>query len=195
MNKTRQNRQTRAIDAHFQTREDGEKKIEGYFSVFGEDYDIFPGASESVDPHAFDNALADDIRCLIDHETRLVLGRTSAGTLKLQIDNRGLWGSVVINENDTDAMNLYARVKRGDVTQCSFGFDILDEEVEHRTDGTVHWTIKAVKLYEVSCVTFPAYKSTNIDARKADLETVRKRETDAWKERQKQKFIKEGSAC
>ena len=57
-------------------------------------------------------------------------------------------------------MDLYARVERGDVSQCSFGFDILDENVEYKENGAVHWTIKRVKLYEVSVVTFPAYKDT-----------------------------------
>ena len=175
-------RQTRTMASRFNIREEGgEKRLEGYFSVFGSVYELWPGATETVDAHAFDNALADDIRALIDHETRLVLGRNTAGTLDLKVDNRGLWGSVLINERDQDAMNLYARVQRGDVSQCSFGFDILDEETEYRKDGTVHWTIKAVKLYEVSVVTFPAYKETGIDARKADYAAMRKRETEAFK--------------
>lgn len=182
MRNKEQQRQTRVSVHQFVTRDDdGTKRIEGYFSVFGSNYELWPGATESVDPHAFDEVLHDDIRCLIDHDTRLVLGRTTSGTLKLRIDDRGLWGSVEINPADTDAMNLYARVKRGDVNQCSFGFDILEEDTEYRDDGTVHWTIKKVKLYEVSCVTFPAYENTSIDARKADYEAVQHRELDAWK--------------
>lgn len=174
--------QTRTCDASFRTREDAsDRRIEGYFAVFGGTYDLWPGASESVDAHAFDNALEDDIRALIDHETRLVLGRTSAGTLELRVDEKGLWGSVLINPDDQDAMNLYARVQRGDVSQCSFGFDILDEETEYRQDGSVHWTIKAVKLYEVSVCTFPAYKETEVQARRADYAAIRKRETESWK--------------
>ena len=175
-------RQTRTADAAFQCRSDeGLKRIEGYFSVFGSDYQLFPGASESVDPHAFDNALDDDIRCLIDHDTRLVLGRTTANTLQLRVDEHGLWGSVLINEQDSDAMNLYARVIRGDVSQCSFGFDILDEAEEVRQDGTVHWTIKAVKLYEVSCVTFPAYTETEISARRTEFDAIKQRQLEAEK--------------
>ena len=175
-------RQTRTHNAEFQTREDGnEKRIEGYFSVFGSDYEIAPGASESIDNHAFDDALTDDIRVLVDHDTRLVLGRTSAGTAELRVDNHGLWGSVLINPDDTDAMNAYARNKRGDVTQASFGFDILDEETEKREDGSIHWTIKKVKLYEVSLCTFPAYQETELQARREDLKEIRRRETEAIK--------------
>lgn len=140
-----------------------------------------PGATESVSPEAFDGALSDDIRCLIDHETRLVLGRNKAGTLDLKTDSRGLWGEVKVNQKDQDAMNLYERVKRGDVNQCSFGFEILDEEFEDR--GTeVHWTIKKVKLYEVSVVTFPAYDETEVSARKQDYKVIQKRKHEAWKD-------------
>ena len=195
----RKDRQTRTMDCKFSVRAEGnEKRLEGYFSVFGGVYELWPGATESVDPHAFDDALTDDIRCLIDHETRLVLGRNKAGTLDLRVDNTGLFGSVLINEDDQDAMNLYARVQRGDVTQCSFGFDILEETTdEERTDDgkwMVHWTIKKVKLYEVSVVTFPAYRDTEIAARKDDYSEIQKRRLDAWKNSllERIKLTKEG---
>lgn len=127
----RSERQTRGGATRFETREEnGKKKIEGYFAVFDSNYEIFDGATESIDRHAFDGALDGDIRALIDHETRLVLGRTTAGTMTLRVDEHGLWGSIEINEQDSDAMNLYARVQRGDVSQCSFGFDILQERTD-----------------------------------------------------------------
>ena len=185
-------RQTRSMPERFQTREadNGEKRIEGYFAVFDGEYQLWDGATESVDSHAFDDQLTADVRCLIDHDTRLVLGRTTAGTLTLRTDGHGLWGSVLINQDDSDAMNLYARVQRGDVSQCSFGFDILDEKFTDRGNGSVHWTIKKVRLYEVSCVTFPAYESTGIAARKNDLAAIRKRETEAWRQRMLSKLTK-----
>lgn len=176
----RMNRRSLPIDGGFQTRDaDGVLRIEGYFATFQGEY-VMPFGTESVDPGAFDGALDDDIRCLIDHDTRLVLGRTTAGTLTLRVDERGLWGSVVINPEDQDALNLYARVKRGDVSQCSFGFDILDQAEEIR-NGVPHWTIKRVKLYEVSCVTFPAYEDTEIQARRRDLDDWNRRRLAAWK--------------
>ncbi len=185
MGKTdRETRQVRSVPLQFKTRADdatGDKYISGYFSVFNTNYEIWPGATESVAPEAFDGALADDIRCLIDHDTRLVLGRTKAGTLTLKTDSRGLWGEVKINPNDSDAMNLYERVNRGDVDQCSFGFDILDEKFEDN-GSSIHWTIKKVKLYEVSVVTFPAYSDTSVTARKQQAETIKKRSFEAWKQ-------------
>lgn len=160
---------------------DGVRSIEAYFAVFSDTYEVFPGCTESVDAHAFDDTINDDIRCLVDHDTLRVLGRTKPGTLNLSVDNYGLKGAVTINPDDQDAMNLYARVQRGDVNQCSFGFDIVSEEADVRPDGTVHWTLKAVKLYEVSIVTFPAYEKTEAVARsKRAAKTL-----EIWKKRMK----------
>ena len=177
-------RQSREIKSEFQTRdENGQPHISGYFAVFGSDYEIAPGLSESIAPGAFANTLGGDIRALTDHDTRLVLGRNTAGTLELREDSHGLWGDITVNPNDSDAMNTYERVKRGDVSQCSFGFDIISEETDFRDDGSCHWTIKEVKLYEVSVVTFPAYRETNITARAAQRDEIKARELTAWKEK------------
>ena len=174
-------RQMRTIASEFKTREDGEeKRIEGYFAVFNSNYEIMPGMSESIAPGAFEDTLGGDIRALIDHETMYVLGRNKAGTLELREDSHGLWGSILLNPNDQDAMNLYARVQRGDVDQCSFGFDILEESEVHE-NGNVHWTIEKVKLYEVSCCTFPAYAETSIQARKDDYKSIIERDRQMWR--------------
>lgn len=180
----RTNRQLRAVATHFETREDGDTPhISGHFAVFNSVYDIGFGMSESIAPGAFSETLGGDIRALTNHDARLVLGRTSAGTLTLREDESGLWGDIAINPNDSDAMNTWARVQRGDVTQCSIGFDIIKEETESRDDGSVHWTIREVKLYEVSVCTFPAYEETNISARSRQRDEIRARALAAWKER------------
>ena len=182
-------RQVRTSLSNFETREDGgNPRIEGYFAVFNSIYEVFDGCTESIAPGAFTDELNSDVRALIDHDTRLVLGRTTAGTLELREDDHGLWGGIDINPNDTEAMNLYARVKRGDVSQCSFGFVILCEEHEERENGAHHWTIKKVKLFEVSCCTFPAYEETAISARKADIAEIEKRKADVWREERKKKL-------
>ena len=175
-------RQMRTIASQFKTREDGEDLIiEGYFAVFDSSYEIAPGLSESIAPGAFDKTISGDIRALVNHDTTLVLGRTKVKTLELRVDAHGLWGKIIINPNDVDAMNLYERVKRGDVDQCSFGFDIVSEDTDFRDDGSIHWTIREVVLYEVSCCTFPAYEQTNISAREKQAEDIKKREHEAWK--------------
>ena len=181
-NAERSIRQVRSIPSTFETRADDDGKyIEGYFAVFNSNYEIYPGCTESVAPEAFNNTLGGDIKALCDHDTRLVLGRNKAGTLELRADAHGLWGRITINPNDSDAVNLYERVKRGDVDQCSFGFDIREEEADFRDDGSVHFTIRDVVLYEVSVVTFPAYAETSVSARKQDVAEIQKRKLDAWK--------------
>lgn len=143
--------------------------IEGYFIVFNRETELWPGAFEEIASQALDKTMGNDIRALINHDTTLVLGRNKAGTLVLTKDDRGLWGVIKINPKDADAVNLYERVKRGDVDQCSFGFNILAEETEWRSDGTVKWTITEVDLHEVSVCTFPAYEDTGVQARHDEM--------------------------
>lgn len=175
-------RQIRSVSSTFTTREDGDKPIiEGYFAVFNSIYDIGPYMSESIAPGAFSLTLDEDVRALVNHDTTLVLGRTKSSTLVLRQDDKGLWGRVEVNPNDRSAMDTYERVKRGDVDQCSFGFDILDEEPTPKPDGSVHWLIKSVKLYEVSVCTFPAYEDTSIQARSKEREDIIARELTQWR--------------
>ena len=188
-------RQLRSVATKFETREDGEEHvphISGYFATFSDVYEIAPGMTESIAQGAFSRTLGGDIRALVNHDTTLVLGRTKAHTLELKEDEHGLWGDITINPNDVDAMNLYERVKRGDVDQCSFGFEIVGEETDYRPDGSVHWTLTDVELHEVSACTFPAYKETNISARCAERDEIKARELEAWKNKMKE-AVKHGS--
>lgn len=175
-----------------QTRNDGEDGlfIEGYFSVFNEIYNVWPGATESIRKGAFTEALkTDDVRALYNHNTDLVLGRLSAGTLELKQDDRGLWGRIKVNRNDTDAMNAYERIARGDITGCSFGFDIEEQIETISDDGSVHFELTKISpLYEVSPCVFPAYEATHIEARAKDVERIKERMHDAWKMRMMNKL-------
>ena len=173
----------------FTTRDDSEApKIEGFFSVYNSVYQIASDMSESIAPGAFTDSITGDVRALINHNTDLVLGRTAAHTLELRDDTHGLWGSILINPNDTDAMNAYERVKRGDVSQCSIGFEIMEEETEIRDDDSIHWTIKRAKLWEVSICTFPAYEETSVSARSAQRDEIRKRQNEAWRAKMKERL-------
>lgn len=194
MTMSRGNYQIRTVPTEFKVRSESESDdlyIEGYFAVYNQEIELWPGAYEEIAPGAFDNTLGNDIRALIDHESRLVLGRNTAGTLELKADSHGLWGKIKINRDDTDAMNLYARVKRGDVDQCSFGFNIIKEETDWRDDGTVKWTIQEIDLHEVSVVTFPAYENTGVQARKKQVEQYRQRLLDAKKKQLKERLRKD----
>lgn len=186
----RETKQVRSIQSELKTRADEGQDmfIEGYFAVFGQETELWPGAYEELAQGAFDETLGNDIRALINHDTTLVLGRNKAGTLELRADSYGLWGRIKINPNDSDAVNVYERVKRGDVDQCSFGFNILAEETDWRDDGTVKWTVTKVDLHEVSVCTFPAYEQTGIQARKAQVEQHREREFEARRTKLKERL-------
>jgi len=184
-------KQTRSLQTELKTRVEPDAQdmyIEGYFAVFSRETELWPGAYEEIAPGAFDETLNNDIRALINHDTTLVLGRTKAGTLELKTDSYGLWGRVKINPNDSDAVNLYERVKRGDVDQCSFGFNIIEEETEWRDDGTVKWRLKKIDLHEVSICTFPAYEDTGVQARKAEVEQHRQRLLEAKKNKLRERM-------
>lgn len=191
---SRKEKQTRSLKTELKTRAEGEDMtIEGYFVVFNSQTELWPGAYEEVAPNALDSTLSNDIRALINHDTRLVLGRNKSGTLDLKVDSRGLWGSIKINPNDTDAVNLYERVKRGDVDQCSFGFNVTSEETDWREDGTVKWTITGVDLHEVSVVTFPAYEDTGVAARSKEVEQHKEKQLEVRKANLKARLNKHGN--
>lgn len=167
--------QTRSLSG-LQTREaeNDQMIIDGYFVVFNTWTELREGYYEQVSPKAFENVDLTDIRALINHDDGLVLGRTKASTLTLRVDDKGLYGEIKVNPNDQDAVNLYERVKRGDVDQCSFGFQITEEEWEDTIEG-YRSTITGIKLFEVSVVTFPAYEDTLVTARSKDILNLRKR--------------------
>ena len=164
------------------------KFVEGYFIVFDTETELWDGYFEKIDKKALDGQLEKDIRALFDHDTAKVLARTKNGTLKLRLDDKGVYGTIEINENDTEAVNLYERVKRGDIDQCSFGFFIEDSSIEKRDDGTVLETITKLNLLEVSVVTFPAYETTSVSARKKDFERAKEDGLKSWKNKLKEKL-------
>lgn len=119
------------------------------------------------------------------------MGSTANGTAVLREDEVGLWGSVEINEKDQEAVNGYARVARGDVDGCSFGFDIARQEEWWDDEGIYHTKITEVDpLFEVSPCTFPAYKATSISARNQEsfaevkhrYEQIQEQKTEQWRE-------------
>lgn len=172
-----------------QTRTDADDLIlEGYFARYDDVYQVAEGVTESIQRGAFAESVNGDVRALYNHNTDLVLGRTSAGTLELKDTEDGLWGRIHINAKDTQAVDVYERVKRGDISGCSFGFEIPAgcDVCSKNPDGSLHWTITRVEpLYEVSPCVFPAYEATHINARERQRDAMRERELTAWKERMK----------
>ncbi|CEN27812.1 MAG: HK97 family phage prohead protease [Lactococcus lactis] len=167
---------------------DDEMKITGYFVVFNSETKLYENMFEEISDKAFENIDLSDIRALADHDTAKVLGRTKSQTLSLSVDEKGLFGEILINKDDTEAVNLYQRVKRGDIDQCSFGFNILNETMEQRADGTTKWIITEIELFEVSVVTFPAYDNTSVEARSNQIKQLEKRNLQTRKANLKERI-------
>lgn len=155
--------------------EDGKKTLEGYFIVFNSETELYPSYYEKVEREAvLESVNNGEIVALFNHETDKVLGSQKAGTLNLTVDDKGVFGIIKINEKDTEALNVYERVLRGDIAGCSFGFNIDEEVVDTDENGNFHSTLKKLEIFEVSIVTFPAYKDTSINARNRIEETKAK---------------------
>jgi len=180
------------IESEFRAKEVGDKLfVDGYFIKYNSETNLFDDVYEEVDPLSTARSLKEnDIRGLFNHDTSLVLGRTGNETLKLRSDEIGLYGEIEINKEDSGAMDAYARIKRGDVVGCSFGFMPMKEDYEKRAEGGEKFIIREMDLFEVSPCVFPAYPQTEIAARKHNVEELRKEKLNARKEILKGRFIK-----
>lgn len=141
-------------------------KITGYAAVFNVITELWPGFREQIAPGAFaDSIKKDDIRALWNHNPDYLLGRNSSGSLKLWEDEKGL--AYEITPPDTQwAKDLMTLMKRGDLSQSSFGFNIIKRSVEvnEKKDEMLR-TIEKAQLFDVSPVTFPAYPQTEVHVR------------------------------
>lgn len=172
----------RAITSPVEARTEADQpRLSGYAAVYGSTTEIAGLFREQIAEGAFREALvSDDVRALFNHDTNFVLGRTSSGTLRLSSDDHGLRYDVDVPAT-TWASDLMVSVKRGDVSQSSFAFEVTDEAWEYPKGDMPTRTIKAVRLYDVSPVTFPAYAATSVSARSlAAAETVPAVPAELW---------------
>jgi HK97 family phage prohead protease len=138
--------------------------ITGIAAPFGKLSEPIMGQfQEKIDSKAFDESLDGDIRCLFNHEPNYVLGRTMAGTLRLQKDKSGL--KFENDPPDTQwARDLQVSIRRGDVNQMSFAFECLEDSWDKSGEMPIR-TLKKVKLFDISIVTYPAYPQTKVGLR------------------------------
>jgi len=155
----------RAYNFTVEKRDDETKKLIGHAAVFDTigDGGFF---REKISPGAFAKSIGrDDVRALFNHDSNYVLGRNTAGTLKLSEDQRGL--VVEIDPPDTQwARDLLTSIERGDISQMSFGFETIKDSWERGAKNEPDLrTLEEVKLWDVSPVTFPFYLETDIALR------------------------------
>lgn len=154
--------------------------IIGHAAVFydgtpGTQFELGPGYVERMAPTAFDAAVrgnngGGDIVGLFNHDMSLVLGRVSAGTLRLSIDKRGL--RYEIDENST---TIFADVEEsqriGNVIGSSLGFRATEER--HFRDGNLDVReIVSMEIRDVGPVTYPAYDATAVDVRMVSADGI-----------------------
>ena len=153
------------------------RMVTGYAAVFDSDSEDLGGFIEQIERGAFKEAIErSDVRALFNHDNNFILARTASGTLKLYEDERGL--KYEFEAPKTTAGNdLLEMIKRGDISQSSFGFTVEEDDWSNR-DGMAFRKIKKVKrLYDVSPVTFPAYPEASVAVRK--LEQLKQAELQA----------------
>ena len=140
-------------------------KIEGHAAMFDKLSEPLIGFREKIAPGAFVNSIKkDDIRALFNHDANYVLGRNKAKTLTLREDDLGLY--IEIDPPDTQwARDLQESIRRGDISQMSFGFITLRDSWVHTKNKDSIRTLEEVQLFDVSPVTYPAYPQTSVKVR------------------------------
>lgn len=145
--------------------EENKRKITGYALKFGTWSEDLGGFIETIEPSALNETDMSDVRALFDHDPQKIIGRTKSGTLKLWKDEVGLRFECEL-PNTSYARDLYENIVNGNVDQCSFGFMLEKDGDELRYDkdaGLYRRTLRKIKrLMDVSVVTFPAYRDTDV---------------------------------
>lgn len=166
--------------------------IDGHAAVFGRLSRNLGGFVEQIAPSAFDKTLADnpDVRALINHDPTHLLGRTRSGTLRLSKDATGLFYEVDV-PNRSDARDLMVSMERGDITQSSFAFFMVDDDWSSTDSGFPLRSVTAASIHngDVSPVTYPAYEDADsgvadrafhklAEVRSLDLDMIRRASVD-----------------
>ena len=147
--------------------------IEGYAAVFNQVTDIGP-FREVIDPGAFEGHLNDDVRLLLNH-TGAPMARTTNDTLKLTTDDHGLHYRAELVDTQ-QSRDLYAMIKRGDISQSSFAFTI--EKEERQQDG-VRRVMRVGSILDVAPVTVAAYPTSSVNvSRSAEPSEPKKERTE-----------------
>lgn len=170
------------------------RQIVGYALRFNSWSERLGDFIEIIDPTALDGTDMEDVRALIDHDSSKILGRTVSETLKLSVDEFGLRYEIDLPDT-TYARDLVKVMERGDVNQSSFGFTLKGGDPEYENwemdteRGIYRRTIRKIKdIFDVSVVTYPAYRNTeSIVVAQRNLDSY-KQETEKRKLKEKLKF-------
>lgn len=145
--------------------------IEGDAAVFGVETVVGRWFREKIRAGAFTRVLSEkpDVIAVFNHDWTYVLGRTTAGTLRLEETEKALRYTVDVNPADSQAMSVWEKVRRGDVSQASFAFTVRKEEWTEPADDSEQLALREIveigKLYDVGPVPFGQYPEASAQAR------------------------------
>lgn len=166
-----------AADVALRATEGGGRQFDGHAAVFNSRTAIGNpltwGFYEEIAPGAFTKTISEgDARFLIDHDTRLVVSRVSAGSLRLSQDQVGLAVDADLDDRLSYVGDLVVNLDNRNITGMSFGFRVVKDDWEtvavETSEGDMEAelrVIREVQLFEVSAVTFPAYEDTDAGLR------------------------------
>jgi hypothetical protein len=155
---------------------EGKYILSGYAAIFNTWGSEVYGFREKIAPGAFGSSIgADDIRSLFNHDANWILGRNKANTLTMREDTKGLWMEVMVNPDDPNAMSIFSKVQRGDVSGQSFSFKTKNDSwvYPEAADALPERTLLEVKLFDVGPVTYPFYEMTDVGAAMRSMELNR----------------------
>jgi len=182
--RTNPNAEVRTFDVQdLELRMDGDKPtVVGYGAVFNSESNDLGGFREYIAPGAFDGRLEDDVRFLVNHDANLILARTTNGTLRLSVDEKGLRYEADM-PNTSTARDLMELLKNGTISQSSFAFTVEEDSWEVKDGMNIRTIDKVSRLYDVSSVTYPAYDAAS--------SSVALRSMKEWQEKEEAKKLEE----
>lgn len=189
-------RERRFLQSEVSVQSGESPKITGYAAKFGVLSSDLGGFREKLDSACFDKCMNGnpDAAALFNHDQNIILGRTTSGTLRLEVDSVGL--KYEIDPPDTQAArDLMTSMKRGDISSSSFGFFcIKDAFTTDRKTGEVIRTVLEASVFDISPVVFPAYPDATSQVRSMfpdDKGTVPVEITDKIAELRSAQYAKE----
>ena len=169
------------FEPNAEKRDDGTAQISGRPIVYNSPTDIGGMFREIIMPGALDSADLRDVPLLVNHNSDMIpvaRSRRNNGNSTMQLftdtDGMGFTASLDVARNAT-AAELYSAVERKDISGMSFAFRVDEERWEGlETDYPTRYINRFSNIREISAVTFPAYDTTEINARsKSTLESAR----------------------
>jgi HK97 family phage prohead protease len=177
----------RSLNATLTAAPDSKFQIVGTAAAYNTLSADLGGFKETIKPGAFTRTLKSnpDVKCLLNHNPNTVLGRTRSGTLTLADSRNGLRFLCQLDASSQGHRDLYASVKRGDISECSFAFAVNanGEEWDQVQEGRSVYprrTLTDVNLFDVSIVTNPAYPTgTTVAVRSVQYRSAARPRTES----------------